>query len=85
MLFAATFTVGLLLAQAAAPTAAPAAVPAVAPAAKPEKPEKPKLICTRETQTDTIIPRRVCRTPEQIEAQARSAEKLMRSCEGPGC
>ena len=80
---------GWLLAQgaAAAPPAA-AATPAAseaAPAAKPEKPKKPKLICQNETQTDTIIPRRVCRTPEQVAAEAKSAERLLRSCEGPGC
>ena len=78
---------GWLLAQgAAAASPAPTATPAAsAPAAKPEKPKKPKLICQNETQTDTIIPRRVCRTPEQVEAEARSASRLLRSCEGPGC
>lgn len=79
---------GWLLAQAAAApaqtTAAPAAA-AAARAAKPEKPKKPKLICTEETQTDTIIPRRICRTAEQVEADRKSADRLLRSCEGPGC
>lgn len=79
---------GWLLAQtaAAAPpamTATPAS--AAAPAAKPEKPKKPKLVCETETQTDSIIPKRVCRTPEQIEKQRRNADEIMRHCEGAGC
>ena len=81
---------GWLLAQSAAPPATTAAPPAAtaapaAAAAKPEKPKKPKLICTEETQTDTIIPRRVCRTPEQVEAERRAADRLMHTCQGPGC
>ncbi|WP_293905984.1 hypothetical protein [Phenylobacterium sp.] len=77
---------GLMLAQAAAPPATTATVaPVTAPAPAPDKPKKPKLICREETQTDSIIPRRVCRTPEQAAAEHEAAEKLLRNCQGPGC
>ena len=56
---------GRLLSQAAAPV--PAANPPVA-APKPEKPKKPKLVCTEETATDSFISKRVCRTKDQIES-----------------
>jgi hypothetical protein len=35
-----------------------------------------KLICAREEQTDSFIPKRVCRTQEQIDELRRGAERL---------
>ena len=67
MLLAAALSMALL---AEAPAAAPAAKPQPAPAAaKAEKPKKPKMICTDEPSTDSFIPKRVCRTAEQIESE----------------
>ena len=60
---------GLFLAQAATPAATPLAAQAPAPAAKPEKPKKEKLICRDEGETGSFITKRVCRTPEQMEAE----------------
>ncbi len=73
MLIAATLA-GVLLAQAAAPAVPPAvSTPA---AAKAEKPKKPKMVCTEETSTDSFIPKRVCRTPEQVEAERRAGRQV---------
>ena len=81
---------GLLLAQAAAP-ATPASAPAAA-TSKPEKPKKPKLICEEETRADSFISKKVCRTPEQIEAERRNSrdeadavQDRQRYCTGPAC
>lgn len=85
----AVMAAGLLLAQAAAPAPAPATS---APPTAAEKPRKPKLICESETRTDSSIPRRVCRTPEQIEAerqagraQTDAVQDRLRYCQGPAC
>ena len=78
MLLAAALA-GVLFAQ-AAPAAVPAQTPALsaeAKAAKPEKPKKPKLICTTEQPTDSFIAKRVCRTPEQIEAERNSSRRTV--------
>jgi hypothetical protein len=77
MLLAAALA-GVLFAQ-AAPAAGPAQTPpaAEAKAAKPEKPKKPKLICTTEQPTDSFIAKRVCRTPEQIEAERNSSRRTV--------
>ena len=67
-----------ILAQ-AAPASTPAAPPppaagsAGAPAAS--KPPKPKMICHEEVSTGSIMSRRVCRTPEQIEADELQAKR----------
>ena len=37
--------------------------------------DKPKKICRMETATGSVMPKRVCRTPEQIEAEARATER----------
>ena len=86
---------GFLLAQtAAAPPPAQAQAPAGQPAqaAKPEKPKKPKLICEEETRADSFISKKVCRTPEQIEAERRNSrdeadavQDRQRYCTGPAC
>ena len=69
---------------------APAA--ASKPATAPEQPKKPKLICESETRTDSSIPKRVCRTPEQIEAerqagrvQTDAVQDRLRYCQGTAC
>ena len=84
----AALSVALALAQASAQAATPApeaTAAAAAPAAKPEKPKKPKVICTQEEQMGSVMKKRVCRTPETIEADRRSAERQLQSCQGPNC
>jgi hypothetical protein len=66
----------------------PAAAHAAAdttPAAQAEgeaQTEKPKKICRMETATGSVMPKRVCRTPEQVaadeEAARRTREQLNR-------
>jgi invasion protein IalB len=87
----AALSVALVLAQATAPAAAPAQ-PAPQAAAKAEKPKKPKLICEDEGETGSFITKRVCRTPEQIEAERQASrntadDTLDRAqlCRGKGC
>jgi hypothetical protein len=82
---------GVLLAQAAPPASPSAPGPAPA-AAKAEKPKTPKLICVQERSTDSFIAKRVCRTPEQIEAERQAARNgaddvrdRASSCRGPTC
>jgi hypothetical protein len=93
MLVVAAFAAGLLLAQAAqpAPPAEPAAS-AAAPAGKAEKPKKPRMICTEETPVGSVISKRVCRTPEEVEAERaatrRNTDNMMdhlATCRGPSC
>jgi hypothetical protein len=40
-----------------------------------KQPEQ-KLICTKEAQVGSIIPKKVCRTPEQVEAEREAARKV---------
>ena len=60
------------------PTPAKPAAPADAKAAKTDKKANPeeKLICTRETSTDSFLSKRVCRTQAQIDADRRAAQQL---------
>ena len=45
--------------------------------AKPTKPATDqKLICTKEPQVGSIIIKKVCRTPEQVEADRRAAQAV---------
>jgi hypothetical protein len=46
-----------------------------APKAKAEKPKKPKLICEDEGETGSFITKRVCRTPEQVEAERQASRQ----------
>ena len=70
MLIAALSAV-LLLAQA---TAAPAEKPATTISdAKPKKEKKRKLICEDVSETGSFISKRVCKTPEQIEAERQAS------------
>ena len=58
-----------------APAAALAAdeTPTPAPSGAAAQPEKPKKICRMETRTGSVMPTRVCRTPEQVEAEHQAA------------
>jgi hypothetical protein len=44
-----------------------------APSEAPAQAEKPKKICRMETRTGSVMPTRVCRTPEQVEADHQAA------------
>jgi hypothetical protein len=37
--------------------------------------EKPKKICRMETVTGSVMPKRVCRTPEQVAADQEAAQR----------
>ena len=37
--------------------------------------EKPKKVCRMETGTGSVMPKRVCRTPEQIAAEQEAARR----------
>lgn len=47
-------------------------------------PEEQKLICAMERPVGTNIPKRVCRTPEQIERERDAAQDKMRNLQQPG-
>jgi hypothetical protein len=67
----------IVLAQ-ATPTSEAAQPPpakAAEAAAPPAKPAKPKLICHDETPVGSIISQRVCRTPEQVEAERQRSKR----------
>jgi hypothetical protein len=71
-------------------TAALLASISLAPAFAADTPSKPadakpadakpaaeqKLICTKEAAVGSIIPKKVCRTPEQVEAERRAAREI---------
>ena len=58
-------------------TTAPTASPAVAT-------DDQKLICSVERPVGSNIPRRICRTPEQIERERQAAQDKIRSMQTPG-
>ena len=70
MLIAALSAV-ILLAQAAPAQAQPEPTSPT----KAEKPKKPKMICRDEGETGSFLTKRVCRTPEQIEAEREASRK----------
>ena len=70
----------LLLCAAGTAHAADEAAPSPAPNEAQES--KPKKVCRMETGTGSVMPKRVCRTPEQIEAEARQAERLRAQMDG---
>ena len=47
-----------------------------APAATDAKKSKERKICRSETATGSVMPKRVCRTAEQIEEDERNAERF---------
>jgi hypothetical protein len=65
--------VAMLLCAAAAAYAADETAPVPTPSETQQ--DKPKKICRMETATGSVMPKRVCRTPEQIEAEARVTER----------
>jgi len=84
----------IVLAQAVPPPAATQPTPAPAPATTvaPAKPAKPKMICHDEVPTGSIMSRRVCRTPEQVEADRQQARRdnealsdHLAACHGAAC
>lgn len=77
----------LLMAPAAS---APDPKAAPTPEAKAENPQKPKLVCTSERPMGSNIPKRVCRTPEQVQAEMDAARRqgVINSdaqCRGAAC
>ena len=50
--------------------------PANAPADADAREDKERKVCRRETSTGSNMPRRVCRTVAQIEADQRAAEQF---------
>ena len=68
------------LAAEPAPPAPPTA--AAAKAAKPAPDPKDKLICTRETLVGSTIPKRVCRTAEQIDQDHSKAQRAREDLRG---
>ena len=56
------------------------------------KPKKPKMICHDEIVTGSIMSKRVCRTPEQVEADRQQARRdndalsdHLAACHGASC
>ncbi|MGH6967019.1 MAG: hypothetical protein ACREE0_21260 [Phenylobacterium sp.] len=82
---------GAILAQGA--PAVPPAPPAQESApASSEKPKKPKMVCHSEVAIGSIMQKRVCRTPEQVEADRLQAKRdtdslsdHLAACRGAGC
>jgi hypothetical protein len=54
------------------------------PSASGANPEEQKLICETERPVGSNIPRRVCRTPEQIDREREAAQAKIRSMQTPG-
>jgi hypothetical protein len=50
--------------------------PSPAPSEAEAQPEKPKKVCRMETGTGSVMPRRVCRTQEQIAADQEAARRM---------
>ncbi len=65
--------VGLFLCVSAAAYAGGETAAAPGHAEDPAQAEKPKKICRMETVTGSVMPKRVCRTPEQVAAEEEAA------------
>ena len=76
----------VLAAQGIAVAAPPAAAqgPPAAPAAdaKPAKPPKPKLVCVEQTELGSLMPRKICATPEQWEKRRQRDTDAMSQMSG---
>jgi len=68
--------VALLFGVPAAAHAAGETTPAAA-ASEAAQADKPKKICRMETRTGSVMPKRVCRTPEQVEADQAAAHAAL--------
>ena len=69
--------VALFLCVPIAALAAEEAAPSPAPSEAAAQPEKPRKICRLETGTGSVMPKRVCRTPEQVEAEHERARTTL--------
>jgi nucleoid-associated protein YgaU len=80
MLFLAALSVGLALtAEVTPPAAAPAATPSTTAAPETfEQKERVKLKCEKLVELGSRMPRRVCRTPEQIKQVQEDARETTR-------
>ncbi len=72
-----------------APASAPAAAPASSTAATAQASAKPKLICEEEKPLGSLLPQRICMTPEEAAARQKAAQDKMRNLQndsavGPG-
>lgn len=77
--FAILFVGLLAFGQAAAQEAAdPAAAPATSKAGPAAKPGKERKVCRNEEVTGSLMKKRICRTPEQWEAQEQAAKEFGR-------
>ena len=47
-------------------------------AAAQEKKDQAKLICTWEKPTGTHIPEKICRIPEQVDAERETTQQILR-------
>jgi hypothetical protein len=65
----------VLLCASAAAYAAGETAPSPTPSEQQAHLEEPKKVCRMETRTGSVMPKRVCRTPEQIEAEAHATER----------
>ena len=54
----------------------PAKPPETAGQPANDAPPKEKLICTREAVTGSVMTKRVCRTPQQIDADRKASEDV---------
>ena len=68
--------VALLLCGPVAAHAAGETAPSAAPS-EAAQPDRPKKICRMETRTGSVMPKRVCRTPEQAEADQAAAHAAL--------
>ena len=70
-----TTAVALLLCVSTAAFAAEETAPTPAQSEGEAQAEKPKKVCRMETGTGSVMPRRVCRTPEQVAADQEAARR----------
>jgi invasion protein IalB len=71
----------ILLCASAAAQAGDQATPSPAANETPAQPEKPTKVCHMERATGSVMPKRVCRSQEQIVAQQRATESLRQQAE----
>jgi hypothetical protein len=67
--------VAALLCASTAAFAAGETAPTAAQGEEEAQAEKPKKICRMETGTGSVMPKRVCRTPEQVAADQEAARR----------
>ncbi len=80
MLFLAALSMGLALtAEVTPPAAAPSAIPSTTAAPETfEQKQKVKLKCEKLVEIGSRMPKRVCRTPEQIKQVQEDAREMTR-------